>query len=268
MFLPGGACLFVRREGSVAMTGALKLRVESLTRGIFFALLLTGSSCIDQQPVVYEKKSELFAIGSSLKDPRTLQVGYDELIDLTVGRVSKKAFTKYKNNVAAYVEARRSDARGKVFEAKSAYDANRLYKKIRDGDRVLTTAAEGDPSHPADNLLWRAGYIIGRYQLKSTKNSDSIVKFISDPKYISKYANEIIVTHPGTFLTVLSRLENKKLLGPLSVRWKRVDDAIEEGRLSNYIFPGHEVSSYDEAQKKADEVIRRQFEKARRRYGS
>ena len=257
----------IRHEGGTAIKTALKLRAVSLTRGILFSLLLTCSSCIDQQPVGYDTKSELFAIGSSLKDPRTLQCGYEELIDLTVGSVSKKAFTKYKNNVAAYVKARRSDARGKVFEAKTAYDANQLYKKIRDVDRVLTTAAEGDPSHPADNLLWRAGYIIGRYQLKSTKNSDSIIKFISDPKYILKYANEIIITHPGTFLTVLSRLENKKLRGPLSVRWQRVNDAIEDGRLSNYIFPGHEVPSYDDAQKKADEVIRRQFEKARREYG-
>ena len=249
------------------MNGALKLRVIHLARGISTALLLACMGCSEKKTIDYEEASERFTIGSSLKDPRTLKCGYEELVDLTVGSVSKKAFIKYQNDVDGYLRARKSDARGKVFEAKAAYEANLLYKKIRDGDRVLTTAAEGDPSHPADNLLWREGSIIGRYQLKSTKNSDSIVKFVSDPKYTAKYANEIIITHPGTFLEVLLRLEKKKQRGTLAPQWKCVDDAIEKGRLSNYIFPGHEVPSYEDAQKKADEVIRRQFEKARLEYG-
>ncbi len=238
---------------------------------VLIVLLLSLSGCSREDsiaPISNGPPLERFAIGSALQNPNTVNCDYEELIEATVGRVSRKAFEKYKNNIEGYVVARRSDARGKVFEATTAYEANQLYKRINDGDRVLTTAAEGDPSHPADNLLWRSGYIVGRYQLKSTQNTDSIIKFLSDPKYVEKYANEIIITHPNTFHGVLMRLKKAKQRGRLSGRWKYVEDAIEQGRLSNYIFPGHEVPSFDEAQKQADRVIRRQFEAARIEFGS
>ena len=228
-------------------------------------ILLLG--CSKEKSTVSVAKPEVFAIGSVLENPRTLQYNYQALVDATVGRVSRKAYEKYKHNLEGYIDARRSDARGKVFEATAAYEANQLYKKIGDGDRVLTTAAEGAPSHPADNLLWRAGMIIGRYQLKSTRNSKSIVKFLTAPEYITRYANEIIVTHPNTYLEVLRKLQQQIARGALTPRWKLVEEAIKQKRLSNYIFPGHEVSSFHEAQKKAEQVIRRQFESARREYG-
>lgn len=228
-------------------------------------ILLVG--CSEESPTVPFAEPEIFAIGSVLENPRTLQYNYEALIDATVGRVSRKAYEKYKDNLEGYIDARRSDARGKVFEATVAYQANQLYKKIGDGDRVLTTAAEGDPSHPADNLLWRAGMIIGRYQLKSTRNSKSIVDFLTAPQYIERYAKEIIITHPNTYLEVLRKLQRQIARGALSPEWKLVDEAIQQRRLSNFIFPGHEVPSFHEAEKKAEQVIRRQFESARREYG-
>ena len=135
------------------------------------------------------------------------------------------------------IDARRSDARGKVFEATAAYEANQLYKKIGDGDRVLTTAAEGDPGHPADNLLWRAGLIIGRYQLKSTRNIDSIVNFLSAPEYIDRYANEIIITHPNTYLEVLRKLQRQIARGALSPRWKLVRKQSNKDGYRTLFFP-------------------------------
>ena len=230
-------------------------------------LLILLLGCAKESPTVPVPEPEVFAIGSVLKNPRTLQHNYQALVDATVGRVSRKAYEKYKDDLEGYIDARRSDARGKVFEATAAYEANQLYKKIGDGDRVLTTAAEGDPGHPADNLLWRAGLIIGRYQLKSTRNIDSIVNFLSAPEYIDRYANEIIITHPNTYLEVLRKLQRQIARGALSPRWKLVEEAIKQRRLSNFIFPGHEVPSFHDAEKKAEQVIRRQFESARREYG-
>jgi len=46
-----------------------------------------------------------------------------------------------------------------------------------------------------------------------------------------------------------------------------VDEAFQAGRVSDEIFPGWKVLAYYEAQQKADDVIRRQFERARREYG-
>jgi len=50
--------------------------------------------------------------------------------------------------------------------------------------------------------------------------------------------------------------------------WQRVDEAFQAGRVSDEIFPGWKVPTYYEAQQKADDVIRRQFERARREYGN
>jgi len=44
-------------------------------------------------------------------------------------------------------------------------------------------------------------------------------------------------------------------------------EAFEAGRVSDEIFPGWKVPTYYEAQQKADDVIRSQFERARLEYG-
>jgi len=46
-----------------------------------------------------------------------------------------------------------------------------------------------------------------------------------------------------------------------------VVEAFQAGRVSDEIFPKWEVPTYYEAQQKADEVIRRKFERGRREYG-
>ena len=46
-----------------------------------------------------------------------------------------------------------------------------------------------------------------------------------------------------------------------------MDEAFQAGRVSDEIFPGWKVPTYYEAQQKADDVIRSQFERARREYG-
>jgi hypothetical protein len=182
--------------------------------------------------------------------------------------MSRKAFEKYKDNPEAYVKARRSDARGKVFEATVAHEANERFKLIGRPDRVLTSAAEGDPAHSSDNLLWKEGVIKLRYQLKSTRNAKSIIEFLSEPEYMEKYANEVIVTHPDTFNQIARELSKRKRLdGSLPPDWQRVDEAFRAGRVSDEIFPKWKVPTYYEAQHKADDVIRSQFERARREYG-
>ena len=46
-----------------------------------------------------------------------------------------------------------------------------------------------------------------------------------------------------------------------------MDEAFQAGRVSDEIFPGWKVPTYYEAQQKADDVIRSQFERARPEYG-
>ena len=85
---------------------------------------------------------------------------------------------------------------------------------------------------------------------------------------MEKYANEVIVTHPDTFNQIARELSKRKRLdGSLPPDWQRVDEAFQAGRVSDEIFPGWKVPTYYEAQQKADDVIRRQFERARREYG-
>jgi len=73
--------------------------------------------------------------------PKPSSTTIPKLIDATVGKVSRKAYEKYKDDPEAYVKARRSDARGKVFEATVAHEANERFKLIGRPDRVLTSAA-------------------------------------------------------------------------------------------------------------------------------
>ena len=229
-------------------------------------VLLLFVGCTRPEPEA--PPAEKFAVGTVLESPKTLQYDYPQLIDATVGKVSRKAYEKYKDDPEAYVKARRSDARGKVFEATVAHQANERFKLIGRPDRVLTSAAEGDPAHSSDNLLWRDGIIRGRYQLKSTRNTKSIIDFLSEPEYVEKYANETIVTHPDTFIKIKWELSKRKRLDDsLPPDWQRVDEAFQAGRVSDEIFPGWKVPTYYEAQQKADDVIRRQFERARREFG-
>ena len=62
--------------------------------------------------------------------------------------------------------------------------------------------------------------------------------------------------------------KRKRLDDSLPPDWQRVDEAFQAGRVSDEIFPGWKVPTYYEAQQKADDVIRRQFERARLEYGN
>lgn len=235
-----------------------------ITASLFVLCFFSG--CRRQEPETFQK--DRFAVGVVLTAPKTLDLDYEKLIDRTVGKVSRQAFKKYQNNFDAYLQSRRSDARGKVFEAVVALEANRRFEDIDRPERILTTAAEGDPAHPADNLLWVNGRIARRYQLKSTRNEKSIIKFLSQPEYVEKYADEIIVTHPDTFNGIERELSKRRRLDPsLPPEWQQVDEAFRQGRVTDEVFPGLKVPTYYEATKKAEEVIRRQFERAKQEYG-
>jgi hypothetical protein len=74
-------------------------------------VLLLFAGCTRPEPEA--PPVEKFAVGTVLESPKTLQYDYAQLIDATVGKVSRKAYEKYKDDPEAYVKARRSDARGK-----------------------------------------------------------------------------------------------------------------------------------------------------------
>ncbi len=64
-------------------------------------VLLLFAGCTRPEPET--PPIEKFAVGTVLESPKTLQYDYAELIDATVGKVSRKAYEKYKDDPEAYV---------------------------------------------------------------------------------------------------------------------------------------------------------------------
>ena len=236
-------------------------------------LLLVGcgtSLAKSEQPAnQISSQSDRFAVGQNLSQPVTLSLNYETLIDKTAGKVSGKAYRKYHDRFDDYLQARRTGLRGKLFEAVVAYQANQHLEQSGRSERVLTTAAEGDPSHPADNLLWNNGKITKSFQLKSTRNQKSISQFLTEKEYTTKYDDEIIVVHPETLQDIKTTLRRATLRNKsLSVDQQAVDTAIKHGRLTDELIPGLKVPSLTEVQQEAEQVIARQFAQAKNRFST
>jgi len=227
-----------------------------------FLLLVTISSRVDADSPPEAQRDDKFAVGSALSDPKTLKLDYPKLIEVTAGEGELSTYKKHKGDIESYVEARKSD-RGKVFEAMVAYEANQQYAKEKDPARVLVVAAELNDSeavdHPADNLLWKDKKIQKRYQLKSYKNTRDLIGFVTRPKWVKYYDNEIIVTHPEKLAEVRQQLADQKK--PLKPRWQKVEKALKDGRLTDEVKPGLKVPSREEAQKVTDDFLRKMFKR-------
>ena len=131
-----------------------------------------------------EDTGDTLSIGSTLNEPQTPTLDYPGLLEVTVDENPALVRGAFKEDVDAYVKSRRS-ARGRVFEALVAYEANQQYERENNPTRILVVAAEladkkdQADNHPADNLLWRDYKIEKRYQLKSYKNASDVTAFVT-----------------------------------------------------------------------------------------
>jgi hypothetical protein len=179
--------------------------------------------------------TDAFAIGKTLAKSNTLEIGsLDELIERVAGKIRPASFEKW-GNFNAYWEATKSQRAGKVFEAINAYVENRRLARSGDAMRLLVTAAEGKPAHPADvlrALRTDEGFLVGghdqyKFGWKAAKNA------VAE----SKYAGMTIVTSPDQMQIIeheLQKAEAKAIRRglPLASKWEGVKDAIQEGRLT------------------------------------
>ncbi|MDG2207160.1 MAG: hypothetical protein P8K78_04585 [Pirellulales bacterium] len=216
-----------------------------------------------------EEAIDTLSIGSTLNDPITPALDYPGLVEVTVDENPALAQGDYKKDIDAYVKSRRS-ARGRVFEALVAYQANQQYERENNSTRVLVVAVEladekdKAEKHPADNLLWRDKKIQKRYQVKSYKNASDATAFVTQPKWMELYKDEIIVIHPEKLAEIRDQLaEQRKKSKPLSPRWQKVAAAIDGGRLTDEVKPGLKVPSLIETQKATDRFLRRIFIRSR-----
>ena len=230
-----------------------------------FLIFCTCASLADSSSENSEQSK--FAIGSSLLDPNTLKLNDSDLLRKTV-RPQKR--TKYKlsqGNVEEYLKAHRTD-RGRVFEAMIANAANQRFVSDGKSARMLIVAAElADPDeikkHSADLLLWEDGHIVQRYQLKSYQNSKDVIAILTQPKKVQRYKNEIIVTHPEKLAEIRQQLSAQTK--PLKPRWKKVDRALSEGRLTDEVPSGLKVPSLPTTQRVTDDFLRKEYDRLNKR---
>ena len=252
--------VFAPHVGRVVNNKGSSMKTYSrLTLAFLLLILVVSLVGGDEPPEV--QRDDRFAVGSAISNPKTLQLDYPKLIEVTAGEGELSTYKKHRGDIEGYVEARKSD-RGKVFEAMVAHQANQQY--IRNPPaRVLVVAAELNDSesedHSADLLLWDGKKVIKRYQLKSYKNAKDIIAVVTQPKLVKYYENEIIVTHPEKLAEVRQQLAKQKK--PLTARWEKVEKALKDGRLTDEVKSGLKVPGREEAQKVTDDFLRKMFKR-------
>jgi hypothetical protein len=194
----------------------------------------------------YSRKSiDRFALGAKIDDPISLRTPTKLLHEKTIGRIRPDKFTAYAN-ADGYWAAAGTGTRGKFFESQSVLQANSSLKKQGSLYRYAITAVENDPGHPADVVLLNAqGRVVARYQLKSTRNVDDIVRFASD----ARYTGMPIVTHPETLAALQKKLDSVVRSSsrrglPIPAKWESVSKKLIDGQITDRLVEGKRVSSY------------------------
>ena len=190
--------------------------------------------------------SDPFALGKTLAKPNTLEFqNLDALIAKVAGKPSMDAFEKYEGGFNRYWEVSRSGRAGKVFEAVTAFTENRRLARAGNPNRIVLTAAEGNPGDAADAvLIGPDGTILKRYQLKLSW------KIAKDALFEPKYSGMTIVL-PSDQMEILThelaKAEYKALRRglPLETRWQDTKNAIHNGRITATMVSGKITSSKD-----------------------
>ncbi len=147
--------------------------------------------------------------------------------------ISRDAILKYHGEWESYWLASnmQNQRAGKTLEAVYAWRMNAQRARLGIPDRILVTAAEGLPTHPADLVdIASDGTILRKYQTKW--GWKSAIKALQDPRYEGMG----ILTTRDSFSVIEQELRSAEAKAArrglaLSPEWQGVRDAIESGRL-------------------------------------
>lgn len=170
-------------------------------------------------------------VGSSMAFPFATTTPLNELMTQTVGSVSDSAVGRYGADFDAYYQASRTSREGKALEAITADLVNHRNAATGVGNRWITSASIGHPSHAADIVeLDSSGKVIR--QIQAGKGFTNVLSKLSD----SKYDGMDILTDQDTYDSLRAELQHevtraralRKLLNPKFVSLR---NAINQGRL-------------------------------------
>ncbi len=145
------------------------------------------------------------------------------------------------------------------FEARTAVRINRILQNTGREERLIVTALENRPNDVSDlALIAKDNRILEQYQLKT--GGKTIKNAVFDPKY----AEMKIVAPPDQLQEIKSELQKAKNKAmardkPLSPYWRKLEQAIHEGRLTDSIA-GHTVPSYKEVEASGKAYLRGAYE--------
>ncbi|NLX14719.1 MAG: hypothetical protein GXY44_13860 [Phycisphaerales bacterium] len=208
-------------------------------------------------------QTPLFETGSFVRNPGTLAIPHlQTLFQKTTGDVQIKSIVKYGGDFEAYWKASQKIRVGKAFESYEVYQANRKLERLGKTERLVITAVEGMPHHPADVVMIdKAGKVKRQFQNKLSPSEAR--KALNEPKY----ADMTIVTTRDSLDHIRSDLKKETLRArargrPLPPNLHEVKKALADGRLTDELLPGLQARSRNQLDAITKEHTRRLFKSA------
>jgi hypothetical protein len=219
------------------------------SRAAFFAAILwaVGTTVFGQQAtvvgpspgnaIVVRQQARMLLTREMLSERRTLRaVSLGDYMSMAAP-TSRTAPLKYASFATYWRNANMTSQQvGKGFEAVLAYRANRALASSR--NKMLLTAAEGFPSHPADlSLVDEFSNPSRLFQAKLRLDVKKAAKVLQTPKYadmtIVTTQESVEAIRADVFAKQASMLARGK---PLPQRYQTVADAFADGRLAQNWF--------------------------------
>lgn len=218
------------------------------------------------------RSTNRFLIGQTITNPKTLQMSDAEIYRKTIGTPRRKAVLESGGDFSKYLAKRgRLSVGGKAFEARTLIKMNNFFARRGVGDRILSTAVEGFPNDVADLVrISSNGEVKELYQLKAGHKAAK--EAVTGTKDTVKYANTTIVTHPETLDDIkneLLNIKNKNLVKgkPFPPYWQAIDEAIQQGRLTDQI-DGVRMPTREMSINKGVGKLEKWYNRAAKRFGA
>ena len=225
---------------------------KAITATLTMVTISLSSAAVEAQPTA---TTATYALGSKI-DVAASTATLDNLMTTTVGQVRPQALSKH-TSFADYWHSARPAREGKAFEAITTNMVNSRNAATHGTTRWVTSASLGSPHHPADILeLDGSGKIVRRIQAKL--GFGGTLASLSD----AKYEGMGILTDQDTYDALRSKLNKQlarssKLGKPLSVEYRALQEAIEDGRLLARLPSGAPLPTRTFVSKAAEEHAHR-----------
>jgi hypothetical protein len=212
------------------------------------------SILLDREPTaIVTQPDDPFAVGKIIRDPETFRYPTRQgFVTKVVGQPGTDKFRELGGELAEYWRRSQSSYSGKFHEARVLMAENSRFAERGDPRRLLSTAAENRPDHPADLLLWdsKTGRILERYQLKL--GSGQAREALREAKYAGM---KIITSQEGMdeINRMLRQAEIKAArrgIG-LSPYDQMIRDALRDGRLMTQLPSGASLVSRADVERQA-----------------